>query len=176
MLDLGTGSGAIALALAHRHPQASVVATDASAAALAIAGRNAGRLGLAVELVESSWWDALGGRRFDLVVANPPYVAAHDPHLDALRHEPLAALTPGGDGLGALREIVAGAGARLRDGGWLLLEHGFDQGAAVRSLLAAAGLVEITTRRDLGGHERASGGPLRSTRLTAGHKEYRPSQ
>jgi release factor glutamine methyltransferase len=157
-LDLGTGSGAIALALKHLHPSLAVTASDASLPALAVARRNASRLSLAIEFVASSWWQALPGRSFDLVVANPPYVAAADPHLDALRHEPRAALTPGGDGLGALREIVGAAPTHLNEGGWLLVEHGFDQGAAVRGLFAAAGLIDLATQRDLAGHERATGG------------------
>jgi release factor glutamine methyltransferase len=158
LVDLGTGSGAIALALKRLHRSARVTATDRSAKALALARRNAARLGLAIELVESSWWQELAGRRFDLVVANPPYVAADDPHLAALRHEPLEALSPGGDGLAALRAIVADAPAHLREDGWLLVEHGFDQGAAVRDLFAGAGLVDVETRADLGGRERATGG------------------
>lgn len=157
-VDLGTGSGAIALALKRANPACDVIATDASAAALAVARRNAERLGLAIELVEASWWQGLEGRRFDIAVANPPYIAAGDPHLDALRHEPALALTPGGDGLGALRAIVAGAGSALVPGGWLLLEHGFDQAAAVRELLASAGFTQVETRRDLAGLERATGG------------------
>ncbi|HEV7577115.1 MAG TPA: peptide chain release factor N(5)-glutamine methyltransferase [Caldimonas sp.] len=157
-IDLGTGSGAIALALKRAHPGAAVVASDVSPAALAIARRNAERLGLAIELVEASWWHGLEGRRFELAVANPPYIAAGDPHLAALRHEPLASLTPGGDGLGALREVIAGARSPLVSGGWLLVEHGFDQGAAVRDLLATAGFAAIATRRDLAGLERTTGG------------------
>lgn len=158
VVDLGTGSGAIALALKHLHPAVAFTGTDASRAALQVARHNAERHGLAVEWLEASWWDGLAGRRFDLVVANPPYVAADDPHLADLRHEPLAALTPGGDGLGAIAAIVGGAPAHLHAGGWLLLEHGFDQASAIRALLAKAGLVEIETRVDLAGHERASGG------------------
>ena len=127
MLDLGTGSGAIALAVKQAHPGAAVTATDASAAALGVARRNARRLGLEVEFVETSWWQGLDGRRFAIVVANPPYIRDGDAALAALRHEPRTALTPGGDGLAALREIVAGAAAHLEPGGWLLLEHGFDQ-------------------------------------------------
>ncbi len=160
-LDLGTGSGAIALALKHRQPALAVSASDVSAAALAVARRNAARLGLAIDFVESSWWQAFAGRRFDLVVANPPYIAAGDPHLAALRHEPRLALTPGGDGLDALRTIVAGAPSHLDPGGWLLVEHGFDQGRAVRALFEAAGLAEVATRSDLAGHERATGGRRR---------------
>ena len=158
VVDLGTGSGAIALALKRAHPESQVMATDVSAGALAVARRNAERLGLAMELREASWWHGLEGRRFDIAIANPPYIAADDPHLAALRHEPVAALTPGGDGLGALRAIVAGASAPLVPGGWLLLEHGFDQGAAVREMLAGAGFSRVETRRDLAGHERATGG------------------
>ncbi|HEY2558476.1 MAG TPA: peptide chain release factor N(5)-glutamine methyltransferase [Caldimonas sp.] len=158
VVDLGTGSGAIALALKRLHPGATVVASDASAAALAVARRNADRTGLAIELVEGAWWAAVAGRRFDLAISNPPYVAAGDPHLAALRHEPLVALTPGGDGLDALRTIVAGSTAHLKAAGWLVVEHGFDQGAAVRNLLARAGLVEVETRDDLAGHARATAG------------------
>ena len=135
-----------------------MVASDVSAAALAVARRNADRTGLGVELVEGSWWSAVGGRGFDIAVSNPPYVADDDPHLAALRHEPVCALTPGGDGLAALREIVAGAPGHLAPGGWLLVEHGFEQGAAVRDLLAGAGFAAIETRRDLAGHERATAG------------------
>jgi release factor glutamine methyltransferase len=160
VVDLGTGSGAIALALKHLHPDATVVASDASTAALAVARRNADRTGLAIDLVEGSWWDAVAGRRFDLAIANPPYVAAGDPHLADLRHEPLLALSPGGDGLDALREIAAGSPAHLAAGGWLVVEHGFDQAAAVRALLARVGLVEVRTRNDLAGHERATAGRL----------------
>ncbi len=158
IVDLGTGSGAIALALKRAHPGADVTATDISAAALAVARRNAARLGLAIDLVAASWWQGLEGQTFDIAVANPPYVGAGDPHLAALRHEPLIALTPGGDGLDALRAIVAGAACHLAPAGWLLLEHGFDHGTAVRGLLVAAGLTRVQTRRDLAGLERASGG------------------
>jgi release factor glutamine methyltransferase len=158
VVDLGTGSGAIALALQRRHPEAHVVASDASPAALAVAGRNAARTGLALELVEGSWWGAVGGRRFDVAVANPPYIAAGDPHLAALRHEPIEALTAGADGLDALRAITAGAPAHLLPGGWLVVEHGFEQAVAVRDLLARAGLGEVETRRDLAGRERATAG------------------
>ncbi len=158
VVDLGTGSGAIALALKRAHPKTDVTATDVSASALAVARRNAARLGLAIEFVESSWWRGLEGRRFDIAVANPPYVAADDPHLAALRHEPALALTPGGDGLGALRAIASGAAAALDPRGRLLVEHGFDQAAAVREMLGAAGLTGVQTRRDLAGLERATGG------------------
>jgi release factor glutamine methyltransferase len=139
-------------------PESDVTGTDVSAGALAVARRNAERLGLAIELVEASWWHGLDGRRFDIAIANPPYIAADDPHLATLRHEPALALTPGGDGLDALRAIVAGASAAIVPAGWLLLEHGFDQAAAVRELLAGAGFSGVQTRRDLAGHERATGG------------------
>ena len=162
VVDLGTGSGAVALAIKRDHPHLHIVATDASDDALAVARRNAERLALGVEFVRASWWKGLEGRRFDLVVANPPYVRAGDPALEALRHEPLSALTPGGDGLGALSAIVAGTNEHLRSGGWLLLEHGFDQAEAVRSLLRSAGFVDVETRQDLAGHPRATGATLHS--------------
>lgn len=157
-VDLGTGSGAIALALRHRRPDLRVTATDASAAALAIARANAQRLALAVEFDEGDWWAPLAGRRFDLAVSNPPYIAGADAHLAALAHEPRGALTPEGDGLAALRRIVGGAAAHLAPGGWLLLEHGFDQAAAVQALLLDAGFTAVGTRTDLAGLPRCSGG------------------
>jgi release factor glutamine methyltransferase len=159
--DLGTGSGAIALALARELPAARIVGVDRSPAALAVARRNAAALRLAVEFVEGSWFEPLAARSFDLVVSNPPYVAEGDPHLDDLRFEPAMALASGRDGLDALRAIVAGAPARLRSGGWLVVEHGATQGAAVRDLFARAGFADVTTRRDLAGHERATGGRRR---------------
>ena len=116
-----------------------MTATDASAAALGVARRNARRLALEVDFVEASWWQGLDGRRFAVAAANPPYIREGDPALAALRHEPPDALTPGGDGLAALREIVAGARAHLDPGGWLLLEHGFDQAGDVRALLDGGG-------------------------------------
>jgi len=158
LIDLGTGSGAIALAVKRAHPRAAVTATDASAAALGVARRNARRLGLEVDFLETSWWLGLDGRRFSIAAANPPYVRDGDAALAALRHEPRTALTPGGDGLAALREIIAGAPAHLAPGGWLLLEHGFDQAAEVRALLGEAGLEAVETRPDLAGHPRATGG------------------
>jgi release factor glutamine methyltransferase len=160
VVDLGTGSGAIALAVKHRHPAADMTATDASPAALAVARRNADRLGLDVALHEGSWWEALGTECFDLALGNPPYIAGSDPHLAALRHEPLGALTPGGDGLAALREIIAGAPAHLESGGWLIVEHGYDQAEVVRALLQQHGFVDVQTRIDLGGQPRCSGGHL----------------
>ena len=132
LADLGTGSGAIALAVKKHRPQAEVTATDDSEAALAVARSNAMNLGLALGFAAGSWWQALATRRFHLAVANPPYIAAGDPHLRALRHEPQHALTPGGDGLSAIEHIVAGARDHLHAGGWLLLEHGHDQSVASR--------------------------------------------
>jgi len=158
LIDLGTGSGAIALAVKQARPGAAVTATDASAAALGVARRNARRLALEVDFVEASWWQGLDGRQFAVAAANPPYIREGDPALAALRHEPHGALTPGGDGLAALREIVAGARAHLDPGGWLLLEHGFDQAGDVRDLLEKAGLEAVETRFDLAGHPRATGG------------------
>ena len=159
VLDLGTGSGAIALAIARERPDARVTATDASAAALAVAARNAARLGdPALQLLEGSWFDPVTGSRFDVVASNPPYVAAGDPALAALGHEPPGALAAGPDGLDALAAIAAGAPAHLTPGGTLVLEHGAQQGAAVRALLAAAGLDGVETRRDLAGLERVTEG------------------
>ena len=158
LADLGTGSGAIALAVKHRRPDAHVTATDRSEAALAVAKDNGRRLGLSVEWLTGSWWQPLAGRHFDVLLSNPPYIAAGDPHLPALRHEPLEALSPGGDGLDDLRRITAGARAHLACGGWLLLEHGFDQAEAVAGLLSQAGFAQIQHRQDLAGRIRCSGG------------------
>lgn len=158
VIDLGTGSGAVALAIAHRCPRARVTATDLSDAALAVASANARRLALPVQFAAGPWWSAVPGQRFSLAVSNPPYIAGDDPHLPALRHEPLMALTPGGDGLDAIRAIVAGAGQALLAGAWLLIEHGWDQAEAVRALLHDAGFVEVQSRHDLAGHARCSGG------------------
>jgi release factor glutamine methyltransferase len=155
--DLGTGSGAIALAVRAAHPAATVVATDASRAALDVARANGAALGLPVEWREGSWWDALAGLRFSVVLSNPPYIAVGDPHLPALRHEPALALTAGDDGLDAIRTIVAGAAAHLEPGGWLLLEHGPDQGDAVAALLRNAGLRRVELRHDRAGRARCSG-------------------
>ncbi len=163
VLDLGTGSGAIALAIAQAHPAAQVCATDISAAALAVAHANGKRLGLAVEWLPGDWWAPLAGRHFDLVLANPPYVAADDPHLDTLAHEPRCALTPGGDGRSALRAISAQAGAHLNGGGWLLLEHGYEQATAVQAMLRDAGFGAIETRKDLAGQLRCTGGRWNTT-------------
>jgi release factor glutamine methyltransferase len=145
------------LALAHGCPAARVCAVDVSPLALAVARANGERLGLTVECLQSDWWSAVGPRRFELIVSNPPYIAGDDVHLAGLRHEPLLALTPGGDGLDALRRIVAGAIDHLQPDGWLLLEHGFDQADAVRALLQAQGLRDAQTRLDLAGHPRCTG-------------------
>jgi release factor glutamine methyltransferase len=158
VVDLGTGSGAVALAVKAAWPQADVLATDVSEDALAVARANADALGLPLATCRGAWWDALDGERFDLVLSNPPYIAGGDPHLPALRHEPALALTPGGDGLDALRIIVAGAAVHLRAGGWLLLEHGYDQADAVQALLREHGFDAIETRCDLAGQPRCTGG------------------
>jgi len=158
LLDLGTGSGAIAVSVALARPDAAVVATDVSTEALGIARGNARRLGAGVEFLHGDWWAALpaGTPAFDAIVSNPPYVAEADPHLldPALRHEPRGALASGAAGLDAIAAIAAGAAARLAPGGWLLVEHGHDQGGAVRALLSGAGLADAATLRDLEGHER----------------------
>lgn len=161
LADLGTGSGALALALARERPGCRVVATDRSAAALAVAEANARANGIGnVSFRAGRWWAPLGAMRFHLAVSNPPYVAAGDPHLAEgdLRFEPPEALVSGDDGLDDLRLIIAGAPDHLHPGGVLLLEHGYDQGGAVRALLREAGFSDVRTWRDLGGQERASGG------------------
>lgn len=160
VLDLGTGSGAIALAIAHARPRARVVAVDASADALALARANAERLGLPIDLRLGDWLAPVAGEQFDVIVSNPPYIAAADPHLPALAHEPRQALVSGADGLDDIRRIVAAAPAHLRPGGWLLLEHGWDQATAVRILLAQAGFSARQSRRDLARLERCTGGRL----------------
>ena len=157
VLDLGTGSGAIALALQHQRPDAQVSAVDASADALAVAQANAARLGLAVQFARGDWLRGVAGQ-FDVIASNPPYIAAADPHLAALRHEPLQALASGADGLDDIRSIVAQAPSHLLPGGWLLLEHGWDQAEAVQALLRSAGFAEVQSRKDLGGIARCSGG------------------
>jgi release factor glutamine methyltransferase len=158
VLDLGTGSGAIALALASQHPGLDVTATDASLDALAVARANAQALGLTLRLAAGRWLEAVAGETFDLIVSNPPYVAEGDPHLPALAHEPASALVAGPDGLDDIRRIVAQAAQALRPGGWLLLEHGYDQAPRVRDLLVAAGFVQVGSRTDLAGIERCTGG------------------
>ena len=161
ILDLGTGSGAIALALAHERPRCRIVATDRSVTALAVAEENAARLRIAnVEFLEGDWFMPVAERRFQIIVSNPPYVPERDPHLDAgdLRYEPRTALTAGPQGLDDLRRIVGAASGHLEPGGWLLLEHGHDQGEAVRALLAARGFEGAATFKDLAGQDRVSGG------------------
>ena len=163
--DLGSGSGAIALALASERPLAQVVATDASAAALEVARRNAAAHGLAnVEFRHGDWLQPLAGERYLLIASNPPYLAAQDPHLARgdLRFEPLSALVSGSDGLPALRQIVGGAPAALEPGGWLLVEHGHEQGEAVRGLFEAAAFTEIRTLQDLEQRDRVTCGQMRN--------------
>ena len=157
VVDLGTGSGAIALALQQQRPDAQVLAVDASTDALIVAQANATHLGLPVHFHHGHWLQGLAGG-FDAIVSNPPYIAAADPHLAALTHEPLAALASGADGLDDLRSIIAQAPAHLAPGGWLLLEHGHDQADAVGALLHAAGLEQVQNRKDLVGIVRCSGG------------------
>lgn len=157
VVDLGTGSGAIALAVKHSRPRAQVEATDISADALAVAEGNARRLGLEVAFRQAAWLEGAPDR-YDLVASNPPYIRAGDPHMAALEHEPPGALASGADGLDDLRAIIAQARSCINTGGWLLLEHGWDQAPAVRALLGAAGFREVASRRDLAGHERCSGG------------------
>lgn len=162
VLDLGTGSGCIALTIAGQRPRARVTATDASDAALAIARRNAGNLGLQVQFLQGDWFYPVQGHIFDLVVSNPPYVAQGDPHLGRgdLRFEPEQALVAGADGMDHLRRIIAQAPAHLRPGGWLLLEHGHDQAGACRDLLHDAGFADVSCLEDLAGQPRVSGGRL----------------
>lgn len=157
VIDLGTGSGAVALAIKHACPAAHVCATDASAAALAVARANAQRHGLDVTFAQGDWWAPVAGQRYGLAASNPPYVAGDDPHLAALAHEPRVALTPEGDGLGAIRRLIEDAPAHLLAGAWLLLEHGHDQAQEVQALLARRGFGPPQTRRDLAGLERCTG-------------------
>jgi len=150
--DLGTGSGAVALALARERRRARMLATDVSAAALAVARGNAERLGIGnVEFAQGDWCEPLRGHQFDMIVSNPPYIADADVHLAQgdLRFEPRAALASGADGLDAIRAIMRGASAFLKPGGWLLLEHGFEQGAAVHDIAIAHGFVDVSTLQDL---------------------------
>jgi release factor glutamine methyltransferase len=160
-LDLGTGSGAVALALKKSCPQAHISAVEASAAALVVAERNAAKHGLQVDFRHGRWFDPVAGERFDLVVGNPPYVAEGDPHLPDLRFEPSTALVSGRDGLDAIREIVRAAPGHLERAGWLLLEHGMGQEAAVRGLMEQAGLEEVETWPDLAGIPRVTGGKVK---------------
>ena len=157
VVDLGTGSGAIALAVKHARPQADVLATDDDEGALSVARANARRLGLDVRFALGDWWSAVAGRRFQLALSNPPYIAASDAHLASLAHEPRRALTPGTTGLEAIERIVASAASHLDAGGWLLLEHGHDQSDAVRRLLRSHGFESPATRTDLSGVPRCTG-------------------
>ena len=171
IVDLGTGSGAIALALQHHCPNAHVFAVDACAEALVVAQANAERLSLAIQCVQGNWLEARPTARnaagvdgivafgpFDLMVSNPPYIAALDPHLAALTHEPLQALASGADGLDDIRTLIAQAPAHLQPGGWLLLEHGYDQAAQVQTLLSTVGFEQVQSRNDLAGIARCTGG------------------
>ena len=163
VLDLGSGSGAIALAIASERPAWQLTGVDRVSEAVALATRNARRLRLGnASFLESHWFSALADRRYDLIVSNPPYIQASDPHLlqGDLRFEPSSALVAGADGLDDIRLIISQAPHHLSPAGWLLLEHGYDQAAAVRGLLLEAGFSEIASRNDLGGHERVSLGRL----------------
>ncbi len=167
VLDLGTGSGAIGLAIKYARSNSDVTLVDASQASLDVACANAASLGLAVYGLQSDWFQILSScERFDLIVSNPPYIADGDAHLALLTHEPLMALTSGTDGLEAIRRIVQGAPRHLKRGGWLLLEHGYDQAAAVRELLLAQGFVQVSSRLDLNGIERCSGGSFSRYKAT----------
>jgi release factor glutamine methyltransferase len=156
--DLGTGSGAVALAIQHQRPDAMVWAVDTSAQALEVAESNAARLGLAVQFSQGNWLSPPPAQLQHLIVSNPPYIPEDDPHMAALRHEPRQALTSGPDGLHDIRFIIAQAPACLRNGAWLLLEHGYDQASAVQALFTQRGFVHVQSRKDLGGHVRCTGG------------------
>lgn len=163
IVDLGTGSGAIALALAHERPRCSVLATDRSLAALVVAKRNAQRLKLSRVVFQAAYWYAgLGTQRFDIIVSNPPYIRTDDPHLvqGDVRFDPSSALVAGADGLDDLRIIIGGAHQHLQPGGWLLVEHGYDQGGAVQQLFETAGFIDISCVNDLAGQPRVTLGQL----------------
>jgi release factor glutamine methyltransferase len=172
VLDLGTGSGAVAIAISMERPQADMTAIDISDAALSIARDNAECHGAKIRFLQGSWFEALENdgapaqQCFDLIVGNPPYIAEGDPHLEQgdLPSEPRSALVAGHDGMSAIRAIVAGAGSRLASGGWLLLEHGFEQGGACRNLLLDAGFTSVQTWPDLAGLSRVSGGRIDAER------------
>ena len=163
VIDLGTGSGAIALALQKARPDLQIHAFDASQDALAVARANGERLGLPVRFAHGDWLEG-AGNGYSLIVSNPPYVREGDPHMPALKHEPVSALTSGSDGLADIRRIVDAAPQHLAEGGWLLLEHGHDQAGEVRALLDARGFAQVQSRRDLAGIERCSGGLWRSVK------------
>ena len=156
VLDLGTGSGAVAIAIAHSM-KCKVTATDFSTQALAVASQNARQLGIDVQFIHSNWFEKVSDQ-YHVIASNPPYIAISDPHLSALTHEPSTALTAGADGLSDIRQIVQVAPDRLKPGGWLLLEHGYDQASAVCALLAHRGFVQVQSRNDLAGIARCSGG------------------
>lgn len=170
VLDMGTGSGAIAVAIAHSRKDAAVTALDVSEQALEVASRNAAHNHCHINFLRSDWFAALAHQpRYDLIVSNPPYIASGDRHLGEgdLRFEPSGALTDFADGLSALRTIIAGAASHLHEGCWLLLEHGYDQAAAVRACLAGHGYTEVQSWQDLAGIERVSGGRLAISATTA---------
>ncbi len=163
VVDLGTGSGCVGITLALEQPNLKVLGVDASADALEVARANARALECStIDFVQGDWLHGIDGQRLTMIVANPPYVAEDDAHLTEgdLRFEPRQALSPGGDGLVALRTIIMQAPAALADYGWLIVEHGYDQAAAVGALLAAHGFVDLFCERDLAGHERISGGRI----------------
>ncbi len=164
VLDLGTGTGAIALALANERSTWRLTGVDRISEAVTLATRNAQRLGLGnVGFIESQWFSSLAGQRYGLIVSNPPYIPASDPHLlqGDVRFEPSSALVAGGDGLDDIRLIIEQAPTHLLSSGWLMLEHGYDQAMAVRTLLFDGGFVDVASRKDFGGHERVSFGRLR---------------
>lgn len=163
LLDLGTGSGAVALALASELPNCAVTAVDISAEALAVAKDNGRRLNLSVAWHQSNWFSALAHKQWPLIVSNPPYIRASDPHLQQgdLPSEPLGALVAGDDGLACIRTIIRDSTRHLTSRGHLLLEHGYDQADEVRQLMREAGFAQVESRRDLAGHERVTGGRVR---------------
>lgn len=165
VLDMGTGTGAIALALASERPRWSITATDIHTATLDVARRNSETLNLPLRLIESAWFGQLTGERFHIIVSNPPYIEERDEHLQGIgvRFEPQRALASGSDGLDAIREIIANAPAHLYEDGWLLLEHGYNQGVVVRALLQARGFTEVRTVQDMGDNDRVTLGQWTNT-------------